>query len=215
MQQKEPELATGWPISKVEKHLASGDKDALTGFISQRYEERFLRPIRTLGSAPHHYRGYGFSIMALCSLLIEGLQSYRYGLPTTNKREFSRLADFKPPAEYEIPIGDQKSGDQVFRDFFSFSPHQKLFPAVEGAVFYRAIRNGLLHQAQTKEGWRIRTGQTQLWNAGDKILDRKKFAHALDSSFKHYLDELSQSAWNENIWLMARRKIWWLIRFSS
>ena len=153
--------------------------------------------------------------MALCSLLIESLQSYRYGLPTTNRGEFGRLASFNPPTEYEIPTGDQKSGEQVFRDFFSYSGHQKLFPTVDGIIFYRAIRNGLLHQAQTKEGWRIRTGQSRLWNAADKVLDRKMFADALDSAFKDYLDELNRAEWNENIWLMARRKIWWLIRFSS
>jgi len=75
MHQKEPELATGWPISKVEECLAAADKESLLQFVVRRYEERFLKPIRTLGSAPRNYRGYGFAIMALCSLLVESLQS--------------------------------------------------------------------------------------------------------------------------------------------
>lgn len=211
----EPELAVGWTITTVEGHLNAGEKDALIEFISRRYEERFLDPIRTLRSAPRHSRGYGFAIMALCSLLIEGLQSYRYGLPTTNAGEFGRLASFNPPPEFEIPPKDQKSGTQVFSDFFSYAPHQRLFPNVDGLIFYRAIRNGLLHQAQTKDGWRIKTGQPRLWNSQDKIVDRQKFSDALNCAFNQYVEELNVARWDENIWLMARRKIWWLIRFST
>jgi hypothetical protein len=128
--QNELELAVGWSITRVEGHLNAAEKDALIAFVSQRYEERFLDPIRTLRLAPHHSRGYGFAIMALCSLLIESLQSYRYGLPTTNAGEFDRLASFNPPPEFEIPPKDQKSGTQVFSDFFSYAPHQRLFPNV-------------------------------------------------------------------------------------
>ena len=35
--------------------------------------------IRSLQSYTDHHKGFGFAIMALCSLLIESLQSYRYG----------------------------------------------------------------------------------------------------------------------------------------
>jgi hypothetical protein len=213
--QNDPELATGWPITKVEGHLNTAEKDALIEFVSQRYEERFLDPIRTLRSAPRHSRGYGFAIMALCSLLIESLQSYRYGLPTTNAGEFGRLASFNPPAEFEIPQKDHRSGTQVFCDFFSYAPHKRLFPNVDGLIFYRAIRNGLLHQAQTKEGWRIKTGQLHLWNSQERIVDRQKFSDALNCAFNQYVEELNLARWDENIWAMARRKIWWLIRFST
>jgi hypothetical protein len=74
----EAELATGWHLSKVEASLNGTQKDALVSMIQRRYEERFLEPIRNLRSARGHARGYGFAIMALCSLLIESLQSYRY-----------------------------------------------------------------------------------------------------------------------------------------
>ena len=199
---------------KLKDISTQAEKDSLIEFVRQRYEERFLDPIRTLRSAPRHSRGFGFAIMALCSLLIESLQSYRYGLPTTDAGEFGRLAKFNPPPEFEIPAGDQKSGVQVFRDFFAYVPHQQLFPGVDGAVFYRAIRNGLLHQAQTKEGWRIKTGQISLWNAQERIVDRQKFSDALNCAFNQYVAELTRARWDENIWLMARRKIWWLMKFS-
>jgi hypothetical protein len=72
----EPELATAWPLSRVNTCLNSADKASLVLMIQQRYDERFLLPLRTLRSASGHALGYGFAIMALCSLLVESLQSY-------------------------------------------------------------------------------------------------------------------------------------------
>jgi len=211
----QPELAIGWPLSRVETCLNAGDKNLLVSLIQRRYEERFLEPIRTLRSARGHANGYGFSIMALCSLLIESLQSYRYGLPTTYEREYRALALFNPPAEYEIPEAERKTGKQVFADFFAFAPHQTLFPGVNGETYYAAIRNGLLHQAQTKSGWKIRIGETHLWNEPDKVVDRNKFADALTCAFNQYLEELNRSAWDDDIWRKARRKLWWLVKLSA
>lgn len=211
----ETELAGGWPLSKVETCLAAGQKDLLVALIQQRYEEKFLEPIRTLRSATGHAKGYGFAIMALCSLLVESLQSYRYGLPTTHDREYGALASFSPPPEYEIPVAERKSGAQVFVDFFAFAPHQILFPGVDGGTYYAAIRNGLLHQAQTKGGWKIRIGETHLWNEPDKIVDRNKFADALTCAFNQYLEELNRATWDDDIWRKARRKLWWLVKLSA
>jgi hypothetical protein len=211
----ETELASGWPLTGVETCLNAGKKDLLVSLIQRRYEERFLDPIRTLRSASGHAKGYGFAIMALCSLLIESLQSYRHGLPTTHEGEYATLAAFNPPTEYDIPKAERKSGTQVFVDFFSFPAHQVLFPGVDGGTYYSRIRNGLLHQAQTKGGWKIRIGQARLWNEPDKIVDRNKFADALTCAFNQYLEELNRAAWDNDIWRKARRKLWWLVKLSA
>lgn len=205
----------GWPLSKVDACLNNRDKDALVKFIGQRYAERFVSAVTTLRAAPGSTSGYGFAIMALCSLLVESLQSYRYGLPTTNIGEFGRLAAFNPPPEYDVPLQDRKTGTDVFIDFFSFPAHQLLFPGVDGRTFYLTIRNGLLHQAQTKDGWRIRTGQAVLWNSTDRIIDRNRFADALNEAINKYTQELATAKWDDPVWLRARRKLWWLLRFSK
>src|SRR6266851_268133 len=212
----EPELATGWPVSRVAGCLKSANKNGLIAFLQQRYEERFFKPIQVLKTSAGNHRGFGFAIMALCSLLIESLQSYRYGLPTTHEAEYTKaLAKFTSPTEYVINKNEHRNGRQAFEDFFSLSIHQQWFPGVDGGEFYTAIRNGLLHQAQTKEGWRIRSAETQLWNAGDRIVDRTKFANALRTAFEKYIEELTTAAWTDHLWLKARRKIWWLIQLSS
>jgi hypothetical protein len=93
--------------------------------------------------------------------------------------------------------------------------HKTLFPGVDGGVLYSAIRNGLLHQAQTKQGWRIRSGEPQIWNEADKIVDRTMFAKALKAAFRKYVEELKAASWDDDLWLKSRRKIWWLIQLSS
>jgi hypothetical protein len=66
--------------------LRTQDGSGLIEFIRQRHTERFFKPIQLLGSAAKNDQGYGFAIMALCSLLVEAIQSYRDGLPTVTER---------------------------------------------------------------------------------------------------------------------------------
>jgi hypothetical protein len=213
--ENEPKLARDWTVSRVQRCLDSADKQSLILFIEERYRERFFQPIKRLMESPDHLQGYGFAIMALCSLLIESLQCYRYGLPTTYEREYATtLQGFTPPREYEIDRSEHKTGEAAFKDFFEVDDNRALFPGVDGKVFYKVIRNGLLHQAQTKQGWRIRSGHPKLWDNAEKVVDRTKFANALDVAFDKYVEELKAAAWDDDVWLKVRRKIWWLIQIS-
>lgn len=209
----DPELATGWPASKVGKSLEAAEKALLIQFLKRRYEERFLNPIQTLRSAPKNSHGCAFAVMALCSLLIETMQCYRQGFPTTYQAEFDELTKAtKVPPEYHLP--KVESGRQVFKGFFSLPAHRVLFCGIDGEIFYSKIRNGIVHQGQTKSGWKIDKGQTQLWNQEDCIVDSDQFASALESAFNLYIDELSKAKWDDKVWKKARRKIWWLTKSS-
>ena len=92
--------------------------------------------------------------MSLCSLLVESIQSCREGLPTTYGPELRWLERHNPPSQFKIPDDERKNGETVFVGFFK--DFADLFPNVSGREFYRSIRNGLLHQAQTKNGWTIK-----------------------------------------------------------
>src|SRR5437660_610686 len=106
-------LAADWRISRVRTSLRKKDRAGLIEFIRQRHKERFFEPIRQLRTAASNQQGYGFAMMALCSLLIETIQSYRDGLPTTDRGELGRLRALRVPAEYAIPPG-QISGTEAF-----------------------------------------------------------------------------------------------------
>lgn len=213
----EAKLARNWSITLVQTCLDSTGKNSLLEFVEERYRERFFDPILRLMESRGQLNGFGFAIMALCSLLIESLQCYRYGLPTTYVADYRKSLNAINPAAgiYRIDQAEYKNGKQAFEDFFSLNDHIALFPGVDGKVFYSAIRNGLLHQAQTKQGWKIRSGETRLWNDIDKVVDRTKFANALLQAFENYLEGLATTDWDEDLWLKARRSIWWLIQLSK
>jgi len=210
---REVRLAKNWPRSRVLTCLGNSDKCELGRYLKERYEDRFLKPIELLRSAPHNEVGYGFALMALCCLLIETIESYRKGWPSSYGRELKNLAkrpeNKTSPPQYKLnpPFGgiDSKT---AFVDFFTEPDHQQFFPSVNGEVFYTEIRCGLLHQAQTKGSWRITRGGA-FWDNSQKTINRNEFAIRTRECFEDYVKELSQAVWNGSIWINARKKIWW------
>jgi len=78
------QFARNWKLHKLELALKAGPSRKLARFIWARHYERFFEPIRIIRE---HDRGrvHGFAMMSLCSLLIETLQCYKFGLPTTGR----------------------------------------------------------------------------------------------------------------------------------
>lgn len=209
----DPYLAASWRASKVRSCLRRKDKNSLVQFLRERHQERFFQPIKNLKSAPDTMKGYGFAMMALCALLVETIQSYRDGLPTTYSGELARLRNLSGiPAAYRIPPSLQASGKKTFQRFFR--TYQNQFYGLGGIRFYKNIRNGLLHQAQTKAGWTLWKQGLHVCDIKQKRIFRDNFAEALEVSFETYLAELNRRDWSSQLWTNAARKIWWLIRLS-
>jgi len=212
-------LARNWSKGRVLECLTRDQRYELIRFLRERYSERFFRPIRCLREAPGNEQGYGFAITALCCLLVETIQCYREGVPTSSDGELGYLEKLplnsNAPADYKLvrpwPFAGGSTG--AFKSFFSNSQHREYFPDVDGKEFYEKIRCGLLHQAQTKGTWRlVRTGK--FWDASEKSINRDEFAVRLEECFDGYLEELNQRNWNEHIWKLARRRIWWVAQLS-
>ena len=216
----EVRLAFNWSKSRVQECLDKGQRHEIVRFLSERHTQRFFYPIRCLKEAQAGGSGYGFAIMALCSLLIETIECYRQGLPSSSKNDLGSLktsaANVSAPPEYKLDTLAFPNSGGVFGSFFTRDQHKIFFPGVDGKVFYEKIRCGLLHQAQTKDAWRIvRTGK--FWEPDPTSrINRDEFSERLEDCFKAYLRELdNESNWNSvDLWIPARRKIWWLIQIS-
>jgi hypothetical protein len=214
------ELARGWTIEKVRGSLNNEESRMdLIDFVRARYNERFFGSLHLLAKEPSAEQRHGFAIMALCCLLVETMESYRRGLPSTNVRELEKINKacangLKVSDEYKISDKSDwpKRGTDVFKSFFE--SNRDFFGSTDGVKFYDAIRNGLLHQGQTKDGWRIRRAG-RLWDEDDKTLNRALFAQKLEEYFKSYLANLRTSDWNKGDWPKVRRKIWWLATLSE
>ena len=125
----------------------------------------------------------GFLIMAVSCFVIETLQSFQKGEPDT-----SRI------------------GKRMFKNFFNNnSGHFSGFSEISDE-FYKDIRCGILHQAETTNAWRVlRSGK--LIDMREFSINADLFLKALDKSIDEYLNELSTSDFNSKIWKNAFVKL--------
>ena len=172
---------------ELKKHLLEPNNElywllAYNDFFYGRIYSRYLNPISKL--QPYdEYCGYGFTIMAINCSLIEFLES-------TYKGKKYRYCKDKELTDHEY----NKSKD-CFLDFLlSKQPFKECFKDRKIAeIFYSDIRCGLLHEATTKNGWRIWADS----DSGNEIIDKKNqivfrndFSAAIKKYMAIYRDEL-------------------------
>jgi hypothetical protein len=153
--------------------------------------------------------------MALCSLLIETMECYREGLPTSAD---SDLCDLQEGCCISDELKNQLTkplpgSKKVFITFFERKEHKRFFPDVSGEVFYKKIRCALLHQAQTKGGWRI-TRSGKFWDSDAFTVNRDEFAARLADCFNGLIDELRVTDFDKGVWPNVCTKLRWLTETS-
>lgn len=152
-------------------------KKALTSFIYHRFYNRYIKHVKNMDS--------GFLKMAVCCLMIETLESFKQVKKDTKAKGV---------------------GKKMFEDFFK--NEKSNFPEFESIndEFYSNIRCGILHQAETTNGWRIlRTGK--ILDKTNKTVNAEIFVKALEKSLEDYKTVLDNSNFTELIWQNAIQKI--------
>ncbi|MFQ5804332.1 MAG: hypothetical protein ACE5JQ_15690 [Candidatus Methylomirabilales bacterium] len=131
----------------------------------------------------------GFAIMALCCLLIETLQSFREApepqAPVTGPCSYPQGPCIRPPS----------STADLFREFLQRPSFHGEFDGEIATRFVRGIRDGILHEAETRRWviWRDQPVGHILGSYGDGYaLNRAAFYGALKSEFENYLQELRE-----------------------
>ena len=124
----------------------------------------------------------GFAIMALCCLLIDTLQFFRAGAPT-----------WTPPEKCPRPEKCANPSPGTGKAFVRFLTECLSFEEKDAKEFYNGIRNGILHQAETR-GWVIRRDKPEnrvvACEVEPCILNRTLFCNALGTWFKCYVKQL-------------------------
>jgi cation transport regulator ChaC len=179
------ELATNYTIEDYQRDETLRDKEAIAYFIYRRFADRYITPLRPEDKSSKH----GFCTMAICCLMIETLESFRQGWKDTNKKG---------------------RGQRAFCLFFNREPAFELFRdyAVD---FYRGVRCGILHQAETTNGWLIHR-HGKLFVPQAKTINATKFHDALGNALKQYCEELRLSDWDSLLWEKFREKMNSVIR---
>lgn len=160
----------------------SPDWDGAIEIFKDRIVERFIVPINALieyeRSRQPSERRCGFVIMAIDCLLIETLQAFRWG---------KLLSEYNPAETSLIVKFLHKSPRFYWEDWKAYR-------------FCRDFRNGILHQAETKNDSLIRSdGPLVTGDENDKglIINRTKFHEQVEGAFSDYLNELREESKTE------------------
>jgi hypothetical protein len=169
------------------------------GVFERRMRERFLSSIEALftadtkpdlspADAPNTPQCIpGFAIMALCCLFIETLQGFREAPPVVAMPAGS--CPFPQGQCIEPPAGT----NQQFVKFLRRPAFGEAFQGGTAGKFNRGIRNGILHEAETRKWviWREEpAGQIVAKEDDGCALNRALFYDALKKEFESYLQEL-------------------------
>jgi hypothetical protein len=132
----------------------------------------------------------GFAIMALCCLLIETLQSFRESRQS--------LSQATGPCNY--PKGEcirpQASTTDAFKNFLQLPAFKSEFNDKVAKKFVRGVRNGILHEAETRRWviWREEPkGRIIEPEAQGYAVNRTAFYEAVKTEFHNYLREVQDA----------------------
>ncbi|WP_417198927.1 hypothetical protein [Bizionia sp.] len=167
-------------VGQTKQWINNKDADSKTKLIDlihHRFYYRYVKHLKSIDS--------GFLKMAVSCLMIEALESFRQGKKDTKAKGI---------------------GKQMFKDFFEIE--QILFPGFKDvhADFYYSIRCGILHQAETNNGWRI-LRKNSLLDTKNKTINAKKFVEMLEKSLENYTSSLENEDFNSEIWNNAIFKL--------
>ena len=132
------------------EHSSDEDWKTAVEIFNDRYSSRFINPIKALMSNDDSriWEYSGFAIMTINCLLIETLNQFYYGVRETK--------DLKK--DKNVP--HINSIEDAFVDFLGKRNFFKI-PAKEAKLFYLQVRNGLVHQAETKKSSKIHIQSSQ------------------------------------------------------
>jgi len=172
-------LAGNVSIRKYREMIQRQDRAAIADLVQRRFEERYLDAV--LLSSKRH----GFAVLSVCCLMVEALESFRQGWPRSDGKSETAFCAF----------------------FEAHNEFGELRPVAH--EFYRAVRCGILHQAETTHGWRVHQGKGPLLveRSGVRWVSAWEFARRLKAVLGRYRKELAESDWTSPVWVKTRAKL--------
>jgi hypothetical protein len=169
-------------VGDLKSLLGRSDKESknrIVDFIYHRLHQRYIVPLLHV---PTQYKS-GFLMMASACLMIETMQAFYTGKKETK--------------------GKSRKSFKAF-----FEREHEFFPglAADESNFYRNIRCGILHQAETRGGYRIlRKGR--LFDAKEKTINANAFIAALEESLASYIANVRLAETDSTLWQNAAKKV--------
>lgn len=151
-------------------------------FLEERLYARYLNPIDLLKGQTN---GEGFAIVSIQCAHIEFLAALKVGKNYRFPQNGQQLSEH----EYS------RSKD-LFCGFLSSSePFKAWFDSADVAVdFYASVRCGLLHEARTKDGWRIKASGDVAIDYDNKVVYRNQLNGTITDYLSLYKEKLKSDA---------------------
>lgn len=157
-------------------------REAYKDYLRERLDLRYFHPIKILWENGT-FQGEGFSIMAILCTLVEFLES------TFQGRTYKYLRKGEILGSYEY-----SSSQEIFVSFLcNRTPFDGHFVQDLALEFYKSIRCGLLHEAQTRNGWKIwaESYDGKIVDEVTKIVYRNNFYKAFEEFLEDYEKRLA------------------------
>ncbi len=181
----------GTTVADLKRWLQSGDETSrlkIADLVLGRFEERYFTPVIRLETCQRN----GFFVMAVACLVVEALEAFHQGWESSSGR--SQLA------------------------FCSFFDREGRFHEFKGYAqpFYRHVRCGILHQAETTGGWIItRVPGAPLFNRDELTVNAQEFHDRLHESLNQYVADLKANPISSDLWKACKSKLKALIENCS
>ncbi|MBV6465510.1 MAG: hypothetical protein PGMFKBFP_00788 [Anaerolineales bacterium] len=182
------ELAKGITVTNVYEFIQKGERKKISKFVYERFYRRYIVPFEKV--SPDY--NSGFAQMAACCLMIEAMESFRYGWNDTSK-------------DAKKDDGSKKYGNEIFDDFFGRYEEFKDFEGL-GREFYSSIRCGILHQAEVQNGWMI-AREGVLFEESSRAINSTIFRKRVKNCLRHYCDELEVAENDSDLWKKLKDKM--------
>ena len=138
----------------LRKRLSPGKKSdwkiAFDDFFLERISARYLTPIAKLQSQ-RELKGEGFSIVTIQCALIEFLAATIEG----------RIYNLQASEQLKHKFGYSRSAGLFRRFLTTQQPFASIIEGDDANDVYQNVRCALVHEARTKNGWRILAGSTR------------------------------------------------------
>ncbi|MBN1294615.1 MAG: hypothetical protein JXB48_22440 [Candidatus Latescibacteria bacterium] len=174
-------LSSNVSIADYQHFESDKNREEIAKFIQERFTERYINPLRGDKTQKH-----GFCTMAICCLMIEALESFYQGWPNTNGNS-------------------EKAFQLFFQRCLKLKSELGKFSG-KANDFYHGVRCGILHQAETTNGWCI-SRKGDLFDSNTKTIHATKFHNELENVLILYCKELKHEGWNSEIWEKLREKM--------
>ena len=169
----------------------SEEWDEVVNWYDQRLQNRYFEPMKRIEK---HASGEGFSLMTIHCALIEHFAAITQGKIYNHKKNNS-----SPNYEYKSSsthFTDFLKSSKLFSEYFGTSQNSE--PKFDSMDFYSNVRCALLHEAYTKNDWRINTLSCGFSNPDKKIFTKNDsgvkriFRDLLTQKLSKFLNEYKE-----------------------